>query len=179
VFGHPPWTKNVWRGYKAKNLFASIKGFSAEEHRPLLRKFLVTPPHLFSLIFQINLNHYMIFIYIVIQEPHAFVSFRWRTMHLFYFHCRIEKIGVTHTPGHCKSLLSFCCDTMSSIRKEIHFHVHRRDRTEENEFSFAWMTSYHNRTTKVSSSNPLSERVTSIFLTPIYIYKLRMKTNDK
>ncbi len=48
-------------------------------------------------------------------------------------------------------------DTMASMRKKIRFCVHTRDRMRENEFFFAWMTSYNNETTKVIRSGSISD----------------------
>ncbi len=40
--------------------------------------------------------------------------------------------------------------------------AYARDRTKENEFPFAWMTSHNNRKTKVTRSDPMSKWMTSI-----------------
>jgi hypothetical protein len=47
--------------------------------------------------------------------------------------------------------------------------VRIRDRTKENAFNFAWMTSYDNRTTEVTRNGLVSECVTAIFPIPIDI----------
>jgi hypothetical protein len=41
-----------------------------------------------------------------------------------------------------------------------------RDRTKENEFSFAWITSYNNRATKMTGNDFMSGCVTAIFPIP-------------
>jgi len=46
---------------------------------------------------------------------------------------------------------------MRSMRKKINFRVHLRDRMKEKEFILARMTSYDNRTTKMTRRDLVSE----------------------
>jgi len=55
----------------------------------------------------------------------------------------MEEIRVTYS-----HFLSFCHPCTLSLCKKIRFRTYLRDRTKENSFSFAWITSYNDRTTK-------------------------------
>jgi hypothetical protein len=59
----------------------------------------------------------------------------------------MEEIRVTHTVTY-SHFLSFCHPCTLSLCKKIRFCTYLRDRTKENSFSFAWITSYNDRTTK-------------------------------
>jgi len=76
------------------------------------------------------------------------------------------KIGVTHSliESLRVTFVGPLCYTMSSMRKKIRFLSFYLLYTHENEFSFAWMTLYKNRTTKITRSDPMNEWVTPIFL---------------
>jgi hypothetical protein len=64
--------------------------------------------------------------------------------------------SITHLPSYCESLVSFRCYMRSFMRKKIRFLSFYLLYAYENDFFFAWMPSYNNRTTKVTRNDLMS-----------------------